>query len=433
MSVRASATLRTDDASHQLVFTREPADPAGLLGREIMLGAGVRLAIDLDRPTTWQRLSVVEWSKRAEPLVSAIVGRSAATASDQAVSGTRMDRAPKGIRVSTDSDQADPWLRVAVIHALDRWLHLPLEQTLLQAELAVATLRAAVSLPPTAEVRDAVIDDALGWARRAAMGVAQAMRDLASQPAAIPLPLQRSFQALVDGFVSLRTRVSGPDAELSTVIDSWRVVLDRLERGRADRRLDPPSVEQPHQPKRSRLARAFSMIDPRHVRARVLQLGDQPELPEIVLSRAPATEEDAVQLQVQAYSRRVDPEIAQRLMARLVHRRSGDAVSFAPLTLLDRPRTRSRPPFFECTMPLFGARLEDVRADVFDALDHSQLAHDGGSDLLHVREAVLALRQRRRRLAKDWLTGQPDASPGSTGPDQPLLAELAAVHLDRAA
>src|SRR3712207_8536733 len=63
------------------------------------------------------------------------------------------------------------WLRVAVIHALDRWLHMPLEQALVHAELGVAMMRAALDVPHDVELGKSVIDEALGWARRGSKGV----------------------------------------------------------------------------------------------------------------------------------------------------------------------------------------------------------------------------------------------------------------------
>ena len=45
-----------------------------------------------------------------------------------------------------DLRAAEPWLRVAAVDVLDRWLHLPLNQALVDAERGVARAYAARTL-----------------------------------------------------------------------------------------------------------------------------------------------------------------------------------------------------------------------------------------------------------------------------------------------
>jgi hypothetical protein len=58
-----------------------------------------------------------------------------------------------------------------VIDALGRWLHLPLDQSLVDAERAISRLRAAATLPPDSAGRRLVVADALRLARNASTGV----------------------------------------------------------------------------------------------------------------------------------------------------------------------------------------------------------------------------------------------------------------------
>lgn len=426
MSARASAVLSTNDARYQAVLLGPAGPDPSSLEHEQHLGAGVHLAVSLAQPIRWSRLSLTSWSESAGTLVAAVVGPQAAAQLRDSADLPQVDRDQLDQHLDIHAPPAAPWVRVAVIHALDRWLHAPLAQALLQAELGVAMLRAAWSLPSETEIREAMVDEALGWARRAADGVTGFLTGLDTVRRPLPPPLHGSIRSLVEGYADLRAQVSGPDAELTAVLTAAKALAGRTESGADQHRSVrrgiglTPGVEAPRPS-----ARVVSMIDPRHVRARVLGLGERLRAGEISLARAQANGKAAVRVRVPAFESPVDSEIAERLMARLVNRRSGHAVSFAPLVMRSEPGTRSRPPFFECTMPLF-APLEELRADVYDALFHAQLGDsDTEADVLRVRRAVLALRRHRSRAAQGQLvTGAP---PG-TGPDRPLLAELAAAY-----
>ena len=291
-----------------------------------------------------------------------------------------------GQHLDVDTSQGSPWVRLAVIRALDRWLHLPLEQALLQAETGVAMLKAADGLPEGSDVRGTVIGDALVWARRAAEGLTRFLHDLDTFRRPLPLALHRSVRDLVEGYRALRAHVDEPDGELDAVVTGWQALAsDRPADANGDHHGRQRSAVTDYAVSTRLSTRVASMIDPRHVRARVLDLGSQARAGEISLTKAFSQGQEAVQVRVAAFERWVDPEIAQRLMARLVNRRSGRAISYAPLEVRAGSPTMSRQPFFECTMPLRDP-LEDVRADVFDALFPTQpAAGDTEDDLLRVR------------------------------------------------
>lgn len=423
MSVRVDVSPSGDSSGTDVTLDAPGAARSAPLGHEVLLSHGVRLATDLDQPSSWRRLSVRGWAAPVLPLVSALVGERLTKEIDSIVA----DRPTRSQRLRSEAFEpgptsAAPWLRVAVVHGLDRWLHLPLEQSLVHAEIGIARLRAALSLPSDADVRDPMLDEALGWARRAATGVRKFLDDLAGQPRPLPPVLRRSLQGLADGYAQLLALVAEPDAELSGVGESWR---SARRSGQLDGEFVGPAKAWPPDHPMVASDHAASMIDPRHVRARVLQLGARPDSPEIALSPTRANGEDAVRIEVPSFDRQVDPEIARRLMARLVDRRSGDPHSYAALAVRSNPPTATRPSLFECTVPLRGSALVDLRAEVFDAVFRSQLAaRSTESDVLTARRAVLSLRRTRSSAARAELAGgRPDQGPG-----RPLVSELVAAY-----
>jgi hypothetical protein len=455
MSVRVDVLPGEDSNRPDVVLSWTALTGSAHLEHETHLGGDLYGALDLARPSEWRRLRVRDWSRTAVPLLQAVAGRKATKSLGVAVERWSVSGPIGNPALLVDTSQATPWLRLAVIHSLDRWLHLPLDQALLHAELAVATLRAALSLPQDAEARDRLIGEALGWARRASDGVTRFLHDLPGRTWPLPPALHRSLQSLIDGYASLRAMVLEPDAALSAVSDAWKEILNgsrvtnkgsERSRGHPDSR-DPSDTHPPSPAVRS-------LIDPRHVRARVFELGNKPQSAEIVLASAEMRGQDAVQVQVPSFQHHIDPEIAQRLMARLTNRASGADHCFAPLVPRAASTSPNRPTF-ECTMPLRGSRLEDVRADVFDAvLGVPPAGNDAEHDLLRTRQGVLLLRDWRRHVAQaqlgsldgelpdlvtlarlnpaEWLDDQLGSAedvlpPMVRGPGEPLVAELAAA------
>jgi hypothetical protein len=107
------------------------------------------------------------------------------------------------------------------------------------------------------------------------------------------------------------------------------------------------------------------------------------------------------------------------MLVRLIDRRSGAARGEALLTL-------NPDEFFVGVVPLHGARIDDVRADVFDALSEVPPAtRDGDAALQKARRAVQLLREWRQGLGTDAA-----AAGSGPRPDDLLVAELAAQLAD---
>jgi hypothetical protein len=252
-------------------------------------------------------------------------------------------------------------------------------------------------------LRETFIDEALGLARRASAGLSQFLEKLAVEDRPVPSFLHRSLQDVVEGYVELTAEVSEPDSELSVILERWSDVIRRLKTdGSLRQRVRTRPMQRRAAESAGPTASVASMIDPRHVRARVLALSTDPRSSEIILLRTRANGEDAVLVRVPAFKGKFDPEISQRLMARLIDRRSGDAHSFAPLNLPSacRKPARNNPPFFECTMPLRGSTMEDLRAEIYDVRFDADFAREGSEEELQkVRRAVLFLREWRALVA----------------------------------
>lgn len=83
-------------------------------------------------PHRWLSLSVEEVDDTSAPLLAALIG-------ERAMRTLRRTGDIPGLAV--DVSGCAPWLRVAVVDALDRWLHLPLDQSLVDAERVAASRR----------------------------------------------------------------------------------------------------------------------------------------------------------------------------------------------------------------------------------------------------------------------------------------------------
>ncbi len=355
------------------------AGPAGsALAHETHLGGGVRVVVDLLRPGRWRTVSAPAADPDSVPLVRALAG-----VADE-LRGPVLD-------VAGDPAGARPWLRVAVVDALDRWLQAPVSQALVDAERAVSRLRAARTLPGGA-LRSALVGEALQRARGASRGVALSLRELGARSPAMPELLASAVQSLVDGYEELAAEVGGPDRELAAVGEAWRRRLRpvggaRRRAASAHRRPEPAGTP------------PSSMIDPRLLRARILRLAADPARPEIVLEVDGA----AVHVRVPAFGGVVDPTLRTRLAVRLVDRRTTEPTAHALLTgTVDGP-------YFEATLPLGGLAPTEVRADVFDALgdDLPPVPTDADPALQDARRAVVYLGEWRRLVGLARLPGAP--------------------------
>ncbi|NIK54795.1 hypothetical protein [Kribbella shirazensis] len=368
---------------------------------------GVAVEIDLADPSRWHGVEVRRWDAADPALLGALLGR-------DAVRRLALGEVPQELA------PAAAWRRLAVIDALDWWLQLPLNQGLLDAERAIARARAAASLP-AGLLRRTLVDRALVQARRSADAVTAYLDGLDSLPRALFSGMSR----LVGGYVALAQEVDGPDSALSAVPHAWK-------------RLKAPVVDRVR-PAETPVA-SVGTVDPRQVRARIV--GDV---------RMVASGRTSVRVVVPAFVPAPSPVVADRLMVRLVDRRSGEAQEPALLTL------RSDGLFSE-VLALRGAALEHLRAEVFDA-DSEPVRSE---DLFRVRRAQLVLcewrravvearltrnvRTRNRRLARLFDTLAPVTGPlfhggptrtdllngawssSTAGAGAPLVAELAAAH-----
>jgi hypothetical protein len=375
----------TGDActGHAVQLIPQPsAGPRPSLAYDAHVGSGVHVSVDLMSPGRWHAMSLPGVTDATGPLVEALIGEGAA---DRIRAGRR-----RGFTV--DPSSAAPWVRIAFVDALDRWLQAPLEQSLVDAERGVSRGCAARTLPP-GQARALLVGDALQLARRASHGVVTFLRRLARRSDPIPNGLVLACARLVDGYEDLRGEVAGPDRELTAVIRTWRRLSSRLEEaGRKASRAPCPEATPWALPLADRPAHRTSMIDPRQVSARVFALAADPAAAEVEMRVPDRAAEGSVVVRAPAFGPAVDPDIRSRLLVRLVERRSATPRGHALLG--------PSGPHFEATVPLCGLRASDVRADVFDALsDTPPAATDDDRGLGEARRAVVFLAEWRRLAA----------------------------------
>jgi hypothetical protein len=394
MKVSVARSGEDAAAPSEVHLTAQPSTRPGCLVHQAHLGAGVRVALDLMSPTRWRSVHFQHLDDAARPLVGALIGDGAAEDLR-----ARTDRRPtaRARRLAVDPDRAAPWLRVAVVDALDRWLHVPLDQSLVDAERGVSRGRAARTLPD-GPARVLLIGDALRLARRASDGFAGFLHGLARHSHLAPNGLVLACKGLVDGYAELIDEVTGPDRELSTVVTAWRRLARRLD---DSDRPSPGAQRGEEQATSSRPSwpRPTSMIDPRQVRARVFGLSGDPASAEVVLAAPGRADSDEVLVRVPAFGPAVEPEVRSRLLVRLVDRRSAAPKAHALLNLVDDEHG-SGPAYYEATVPLCGLDASEVRADVFDAFsDLPPAGTDSDRSLREARAAVVFLGEWRRVVA----------------------------------
>lgn len=356
-------TLRTAPGLSGVRLSRStPAD----LVRTTELAPGVAVEIDLADPSRWHAVDVRRWAAADRDLLEVLLGPAAV----REVPGLLAS----GDAVSLEVAPATVWRRLAVIDALDWWLQLPLNQGLLDAERAIVRARAATSLRSGA-LRRTFVDRAVVLARRSADEVSVYLNGLAG--VSLPRALFSGLSRLASGYASLAREVDGPDTVLAAVQTAWERVS-----------LVPLKSAAPVVGALPALASSISGVDPRQLRARVVG-SDVQLLPQGT----------AVRVVVPAFAPLPSPVVADRLMVRLVDRRSGEAQ--LP-TLLTLNTSAAGTPVFTEVVPLRGASVEDLRADVFDADSAEPAASD--SDLLRQRRAQLVLSEWRRAAAESRLS-----------------------------
>jgi hypothetical protein len=375
------------------------------------LGTGITVGVDLARPRRWQSVSVAEWDRADPTLLAALIGpdasRHLARLRAELLSSDLLSREDE---VTVALDPASPWLRVAVIDALDRWLHLDLDQTLVNAERAVARGRAAMTLRP-GPLRDRFLGEALTAARFAANGLTGKLSSLADSASPLPMELYAGLRRLTNGYAELRREgVDGPEKELARVARAWAGLKARVPIANrfAGDDLGSAAACDLRGEAASSGAVFTSTVDPRQLPARVV--GDGASVTEIRMETVYEDREPAVLVTVPAFCSPLPPAVVMdRLLVRLVDRSSGKVHQPALLNLVtgdEADQLGADTPVFARVVPLRGSSPENVRADVFVAdSDRAPVAVDTDDDLLRSLRSVSVLSEWRSITAQARLTG----------------------------
>jgi hypothetical protein len=441
-----TAPQSTDhDTTPEIVATVEEAAD---LFWQTGIAAGISVEVDLAHPQRWRSVSIAQWDQVNPVLLAALIGAGAtrrlARLRAELISSDRYSREDE---VSVALAPTSPWLRVAVIDALDRWLHLDLNQALVDAERAVARGRAAKTLRPGA-LRDRLIGEALTAARLAADGLAGKLSALADSAAPVPAELYSGLRRLANGYAALRREVvDGPEKELARVAKAWSGLKARVpiaNRSASDfaGAVAPYLVrDEPAAGK----ADWTSLVDPRQLPARVVGIGAT----EIRMETVYENQKPAVLVTVPAFGPTLpSATVAERLLVRLVDRRSGKVHQSALLNLVtghEADQLGVDTPVFARVVPLHGASPENVRADVFVAdSERGPVTGDADHGLLRSLRSVSVLSEWRSAAAEARLTGDEaarsrrltqlvaDLAPSVTSSEAlfrggPTLAELVAL------
>ena len=216
------------------------------------LGAGVRVRVNAANPGQWHVIWVDAWNDHARPLLKALIGAGAVQQTRQPTGLARgpgpdldwidfdwADQHPDGSGsaiagwddqplearaislAAIDLRAAEPWLRVAAVDGLDRWLHLPLNQALVDAERGVARGYAASTLEP-GRARNDVLANALRLARAASWAFVEYLGRLARSPHPVPESLRKVLNDLIEGYHALAAELPEPDQQLRSVVKAGR-------------------------------------------------------------------------------------------------------------------------------------------------------------------------------------------------------------------
>jgi hypothetical protein len=363
--MRMSVVRHPPDEGGRGALTIRAAGPHSALVHGTDLRVGVQVCVDVLRPDRWTGMSV-----------DATSGGVFAALSGAVDDGGEIEVATDGL-----------WLRVAIIDALDRWLQIPVDQAVVDAERAVALESAAAVLHDEAS-REILLGEALRTARRASSGLVTQLRKL-DGAAPVPARLRDGIEHLVAGYGRMVRLVAGPDRALAAVPAAWRTLQAsggaglRAGRRRRARRTVPCCRNE------------SSLIDPRQVPARLLALSTDPMAGEVQVE--PTTDGAGIRIEVPAFDAAVDAETAARLQVRLIDRGSSRTVRHGQLTLTgSRPAARR----FQCVIPANGLDVSRLRADVYDARsDVPPAAADTDDELRTARRASLFLSEWRHLVA----------------------------------
>ena len=417
----------------QIVFPSGSTAPC--LMHDCTLGAGVRVRVNAANPGQWHVIWVDAWNDHARPLLKALIGPRAVQQLDsrsdsQRGSEPHLDwidfdmpgqqpggsgsatcgwgdqplKARAGTVAAIDLRAAKPWLRVAAVDVLDRWLHLPLNQALVDAERGVARGYAASTLEP-GRARNEVLIDALRLARAASWALVEYLGRLARSPHPVPESLRKVLNDLIEGYHALAAELPEPDQQLRSVVKAGRAVLDRLPTGvdenRARTRDDARRAQRAVLAK-SLVTDVISLIDPRQIPGRMLRLSMEPAVGEVRMRVMRTNGRDAVVVEAPAYGpgngNLRGGNASQQLSVRLIDTVTGADVEGAVLTLESGAERAS--PVFRAVVPLPRADLNRLRADVYDGTsDEPPASSDADPDLLSTRRTAVLLATWRQLVA----------------------------------
>jgi hypothetical protein len=396
------------DASPEIHVTAP--DPGDLCWPTDLV-AGITVEVDLARPQRWHSVSIAEWDYADPTLLAALIGRDAswrlARLRAELLSSDRLSREDE---LTVALAPTSPWLRVAVIDALDRWLHLDLDQTLVNAERAVARGRAAKTLRP-GPLRDRFLGEALTAARFAASGLTSKLSSLADSTSPLPMELYSGLRRLTNGYAALRREgVDGPEKELARVARAWAGLKARVPiANRCASDYVGSAAQYGLRDGATTGGTVFtSTVDPRQLPARVV--GDGASVTEIRMETVIEDREPSVLVTVPAFCSPLPPAVVtDRLLVRLVDRSSGKVHQPALLNLVtgdEADQLGADAPVFARVVPLRGASPENIRADVFVAdSDRAPVVVDTDDDLLRSLRSVSVLSEWRSMAAEARLTG----------------------------
>lgn len=424
---------RTPGHAHrvQIVFPSRSAEPA--LMHDCTLGAGVRVRVNAADPRQWHVIWVDAWNDHARPLLKALIGARAVQQldsrpdsqsgqepdldwidfdwADQHLDGSTTPRRgdqPLETRAislaAIDLRAAEPWLRVAAVDVLDRWLHLPLNQALVDAERGVARGYAAGTLEPGL-ARDDVLGDALRLARAASWAFVEYLGRLNHNPHPVPESLHKVLNDLIEGYHALAGELPESDRQLRSVVKAGRRVLDRLSTGVDDNRsraLGDAGWAQQAALNTSLVTDVISLIDPRQIPARILQLSTESAVGEVRMRATRTNGRAAVVVETPAYRPGHGDlrggSASEQLSVRLINTMTGADVDGALLTLENGAEDAS--PVFRAVMPVPDVDLHRLRADVYDGTnDEPPVSSDADPDLLSVRRTAVLLATWRHLVA----------------------------------